>query len=219
MAILMELSVGASWSHLLVRPLTRPLIRLGVKPNHITTFRLISGLATVGVIAWGSGAAYVFAGFAWLFVCLLDRLDGEVARIGNMCTPGGHKFDSFVDTALSSIYFLALGVGLRDAPQPFGWIAVACGVIACVSQLTLSQVAEAFDSQSADGKILASRWGFDADDALYLLGPLLWLPVAVRLGATVLAALGTGCFLLLFLRRLAGLKRRLAADALARSAK
>jgi len=214
----MGLRVGTSWSHLLVRPLARPLIRLGVTPNQITAIHLIVGLATVGAIAWGSPAADIFAGFAWLLACLLDRLDGEVARIGNMCTPGGHNFDCFVDTTLSSLYFLALGVGLRDAPQPFGWIAVGCGLIACVSQLTLSQVAEAFDSQSDDGKILASRWGFDADDALYLLGPLLWFPVDVRLGATVLAAFGTGGFLLLFLRRLAGLKRKLSARALAQPA-
>jgi phosphatidylglycerophosphate synthase len=198
--------------------LARPLIRVGVKPNQITAASLIVGLATVGAIAWGSAVADIVAGVAWLFTCLLDRLDGEVARIGNMCTPGGHKFDCFVDTLLSSLYFLALGVGLRDAPQPFGWIAVACGAIACVSQLTLSQVAEAFDRQSDDGKILASRWGFDADDALYLLGPLLWLPVAVRLGAAVLAAVGTSAFLMLFLHRLAGLKRKLAADALGSSA-
>ena len=157
--------VGTSWSHLLVRPLARPLIRLGVTPNQITALHLIVGLITVAAIAWGTPAAEIGAGFGWLFACLLDRLDGEVARIGDMCTPAGHKFDCFVDTTLSSLYFLGLGVGLRDAPQPFGWIAVACGVIACASQLTLSQVAEDFDSQSDDGKILASRWGFDADDA------------------------------------------------------
>ncbi len=201
-----------------MRPLARPLIRLGVKPNQITAVSLAVGLATVAAAAWGSRAADIFAGFAWLVACLLDRLDGEVARQGNMCTPGGHRFDCFVDTALSSLYFLALGVGLRGAPYPFGWIAAACGVVACASQFTLSQVAESFDSQSDDGKILASRWGFDADDALYLLGPLLWLPVEVRLIATVLAALGTGGFLLLFLRRLAGLKRKLAAEALVRPA-
>ncbi len=210
--------MGNSWSHLLVRPLARPLIQLGVTPNQITVVRLIVGLATLGAIAWGSEAADIVAGFAWLFACLLDRLDGEVARIGNMCTPGGHKLDYLVDTALSSLYFLAIGFGLRDAYPPFGWIAVASGVIACISQGTLSQVADAFDSQSDDGKILGSRWGFDADDALYLLGPLLWLPVAVRLGATVLAALCTSGFLLLFLYRLAGLKRKLAADAFGQSA-
>jgi len=211
----MGLRVGTSWSHLLVRPLARPLIRLGVTPNQITALHLIVGLATVVAIASGSPSAEIGAGFAWLFACLLDRLDGEVARLGNMCTPGGHRFDCFVDTALSSLYFLALGLSLRGAPHPLNWIAVGCGVIACISQLILSHVAEAFDSQSEDGKILASRWGFDADDALYVLGPLLWLPVDVRLGATVLAAVGTGGFLLLFLHRLAGLKRKLATNVLA----
>jgi phosphatidylglycerophosphate synthase len=204
--------LGTSWSHLLVRPLVRPLIRLGVTPNQITLVHLILGLCTVAAIAWGSPTARLVAGFMWLISCLLDRLDGEVARIGNMCSPEGHKFDCFVDTALSCLYFLALGVGLRDALYPFGWIAVVCGIIACASQFTLNQVAEAFDSQSEDGgKILASRWGFDADDALYLLGPLVWLPMELRLGATVLAALGTGFFLMLFLHRWSKLKQRLAA--------
>jgi len=195
------------------------LIRLGVTPNQITAVNLLVGMATLGAIAWGSAIADIVAGFAWVVACLLDRLDGEVARLGNMCTPGGRKFDCFVDTALSSIYFLALGVGLRVAPQPFGWIAVTSGVIAGASQLTLSQVAEAFDSQSNEGKILPSRWGFDSDDGLYLLGPLLWLPVDVRICAAMLAALATGGFLVLFLRRLAGLKRRLASNPLARPAK
>ena len=201
-----------------MRPLARPLIRLGVTPNQITTAHLVVGLVTVAAIAWGSPAANLFAGFAWLFAYLLDCLDGEVARIGNMCTPEGHRYDYIVDTTLSSLYFLALGVGLRDAPYPFGWIAMACGAVACVSQLTLSRVAEAFDSSSDDGKVLASRWGFDADDALMVLGPLLWLPLDFRLGATVLAAIGTGGFLLFFLHRLAGLRRRLAANALANPA-
>jgi len=201
--------LGSSWSHLIVRPLARPLIRLGVTPNQITAFHLALGLGLIALIAFGSPLTNLLAGIGWLFSCLLDRLDGEVARIGNMSSPAGHKFDCFVDSVLSALYFLGLGLGLRDAP--YGWIAVVCGIVACVSQFTLNQVAEAFDSQSEDGgKILASRWGFDADDALYLLGPLLWFPPLVRMGATVLAALATFGFLLLFLRRLARLKQRLA---------
>ena len=201
--------MGKSWSHWLVRPLVGPLLRLGVTPNQITALHLVLGLATVAAIAWGSRGAGLWAGFGWLVACLLDRLDGELARIGDMCTPGGHKFDWIVDTTLSSFYFLALGVGLRNTPH--GWLAITCGVAACASQLTLNQVAEAFDRLSGDaGKILASRWGFDADDALYILGPLVWLPAPVRLGVTVLAALGTTAFLLLFLRRLAALRREIA---------
>jgi archaetidylinositol phosphate synthase len=195
---------------MLVRPLAGPLIRLGVTPNQITAFHLGLGLIIIAAMAWGGPAANLWAGFGWLFACLLDRLDGEVARVGNMQSAAGHKFDCFVDSALSALYFLGLGLGLRDAP--FGLVAVGCGVLACVSQFTLNQVAEAFDSQSEDGdKILASRWGFDADDALYLLGPLLWFPAPVREVATILAAIATASFLLLFLYRLSRLKQRRAA--------
>lgn len=200
---------GKSWSHLAVRPLARPLIALGVTPNQITAFHLVMGLAIVGAIAWGSPTANLWAGIAWLVACLLDRLDGEVARIGNLSSPWGHKFDFFVDNALGSLYFLGLGIGLRHAPH--GWWAVGAGALACVNQFLLNHVAEAFDSQAqGDEKILASKWGFDADDALYLLGPLLWFPPIVREVAAGLAALATTGFFVLFLSRLAAQRRRLA---------
>jgi phosphatidylglycerophosphate synthase len=178
------------------------LIRLGVTPNQITAFHLVMGLAIVAAISWGTPQANLWAGVAWLVACLLDRLDGEVARIGNLSSPWGHKFDNL----LGALFFVGLGIGLRDAP--FGAWAVGCGLIAGVNQFTLNHVAEAFDSSAEGEKILASKWGFDADDALYLLGPLLWFPTAVREGAALLAALATSFFLILFLRRLAALRRR-----------
>ena len=199
-----------SWSHRIVRPLARPLIRLGVTPNQITGFHLGLGLGIIAAMVWGTPQANLWAGVAWLVACLLDRLDGEVARIGNMTSAAGHRFDDFVDTTLSSLYVLGLGLGLRDAPH--GWVAVAAGALACIAQFTLNRVAEDFDSHAeGDDKILASRWGFDADDGLYLLGPLLWFPAPVRMAAAVLAALATTGFLLLFLRRLARQRRELGA--------
>jgi len=198
--------LGKSWSHLLVRPLARPLIALGVTPNQITAFHLVMGLGIVAAIAWGTPQANLWAGVAWLVACLLDRLDGEVARIGNLSSPWGHKFDFFVDNLLGALFFLGLGIGLRHAP--LGSWAVGAGVIAAINQFTLNHVAEAFDSSAEGEKILASKWGFDADDALYLLGPLLWFPPVVREVAAGLAAAATSFFLILFLRRLAALRRR-----------
>jgi archaetidylinositol phosphate synthase len=166
------------------------------------------GLAVVAAMIWGTPQANLWAGAAWLVACLLDRLDGEVARIGNMTSAAGHRFDDLVDTTLSSLYFLGLGLGLRDAT--YGGVAIVAGALACVAQFTLSRVAEAYDSRAAAGeKILASRWGFDADDGLYLLGPLLWFPTAIRTGAAVLAAVATTGFLLLFLRRRARQRREM----------
>jgi phosphatidylglycerophosphate synthase len=198
--------LGKSWSHLFVRPLARPLIAMGVTPNQITAFHLVMGLGIVAAIAWGTPQANFWAGIAWLVACLLDRLDGEVARIGNLSSPWGHKFDFFVDNVLGALFFVGLGIGLRHAP--FGPWAMGCGLVAGVNQFTLNHVAEAFDSSAQGEKILASKWGFDADDALYLLGPLLWFPAPVRAVAAVLAAGATTFFLALFLRKLAALRRR-----------
>ena len=189
-----------------MRPLARPLIALGVTPNQITAFHLVMGLGIVAAIAWGTPQANLWAGVAWLVACLLDRLDGEVARVGNLSSPWGHKFDFFVDNLLGALFFLGLGIGLRHAP--LGSWAVGAGVIAAINQFTLNHVAEAFDSSAEGEKILASKWGFDADDALYLLGPLLWFPPVVREVAAGLAAAATSFFLILFLRRLAALRRR-----------
>ena len=200
--------MGTSWSHRLVRPLVRPLLRIGATPNQVTACHLVLGLATLGAMGWGTNTVRLWAGGAWLVCCLLDRLDGELARIGNMCSAAGHRFDYLVDMWLGALYFVALGFSVHGR---YAFDAIACGVIACVNQFALYQVAERFDRLSGDaGRVLASRWGFDADDALYLLGPVVWLPTELRLAATVLAAIATILFLGLFVRRLARLRRRIA---------
>ncbi len=196
-----------SWSHLLCRPLVRPLLALKVRPNHVTTFHLVLGLAVLGAIAFGSNHVRFLAGFGWLISCLLDRLDGELARIGNMCSEAGHRYDYLVDMWLSALFFVALGLSVHGAHH---FLATGCGLIAGLTQFLNGQVAERFDSLSgADGKVLGSRWGFDADDALYILGPLAWLSTDLRLVVTILAAVGTASFLLLFVTRLQRLRARL----------
>lgn len=197
-----------SWSHLLCRPLVRPLLALRVRPNHVTTFHLVLGLIVLAAIAFGSDHARMLAGFGWLLACLLDRLDGELARIGNMCSAAGHRYDYLVDMWLAALFFVALGLSVHGVHHILAGI---FGLIAGTTQLVSGQVAERFDSLSGEGgKVLASRWGFDADDALYILGPLAWLPEYLRLGAVVLAAVGTAAFLLLFISRLQRLRARLA---------
>lgn len=199
----------ASWTHLLVRPLVRPLLSIGATPNQVTTVRLLAGLISVALVASGTPRANLWGGIIWLVSALLDRLDGELARIGNLCSPLGQRYDYFVDTGLSAVFFIALGVGLRHSPM--GVWAIALGAVACLGQLAASWMAEEYDKRAPSGeKVIGQMWGFDADDALYLLGPLVWLSVSVRSVAVVLAATGTLGFLVFFSFRLAQLKASLA---------
>ena len=104
--------MSGSWSHRLVRPLVPPLLRVGVRPNYVTTAHLIVGAASLATIALGDDRARLWAGIAWLFSCLLDRLDGELARIGDMCSATGHRYDYLVDMWLSALFFLAIGLSV-----------------------------------------------------------------------------------------------------------
>jgi phosphatidylinositol phosphate synthase len=78
----------------LVRPVSEWLIRMRVRPNTITS--------ASAIILIGSGAAFGLEqprlGAVWLLLSgLLDILDGQVARRGNMVSTFGAFFDSTLD--------------------------------------------------------------------------------------------------------------------------
>ena len=186
-----------SWTHLLARPLVRPLIGTWVRPNHLTTLRLLTGLAACAAIAWGSPW---WGGSLWLVSAFLDRADGELARLGNLMSPGGHLYDYYSDNFVNSLFFIAAGVGLRDSW--LGYWAIPLGVLSGVALFLCNMFSEWLEQRSPpDTRAYSGRWGFDPDDALYLLGPLAWLGwlapilVASAIGTTLMMAI-TGTRLL-----------------------
>ncbi len=69
------------WDAQLAYWLVRPLKNSWVNPNHLTTVRLVTGLAAAVAIAVGD-AIWANVG-AWLFALsnFLDHTDGELARL------------------------------------------------------------------------------------------------------------------------------------------
>jgi archaetidylinositol phosphate synthase len=181
---------GESWTHLLARPLVRPMIGTWIRPNHLTTLRLLSGLLACACFAIGSHAGMIWGGAVWLVSAFLDRADGELARLGKLTSPGGHTYDYHTDTAVNALFFAAIGLGLRTSW--LGFWSILLGVIAAVSVLLGSIFAERLERRSPpDTRAFSGLWGFDLDDALYLMGPLAWLgwlsPILVgaAVGATI----------------------------------
>jgi phosphatidylglycerophosphate synthase len=157
----------------MARVLVRPLIGTGVKPNHITTLRLISGVAACAAVALGTPAGMLWGGILWLVSAFLDRADGELARIGNMQSRGGHLYDYYSDALVNSLVFAAAGLGSRH-----GWLgawAAPLGVLATIAMLICWVVGELYQELEGSGqKAYEGRWGFDMDDGLYLIAPLIW---------------------------------------------
>lgn len=178
--------IATTWSHLLARCVVRPLLGTWVRPNHLTTLRLLTGLVACGCFAQGSDAGMWWGGWVWLVSVFLDCADGELARIGNMVSPTGHLYDYYVDNLVNAVFFVSIGFGLRHA-----WLGVwsiPLGLVSGVSVFLGSLFAEWLERRSPPAtRAYARKWGFELEDALYLMSPCAWLGwlTPILLGAAI----------------------------------
>jgi phosphatidylglycerophosphate synthase len=164
--------------------MVRPLVGTWVRPNHLTTLRLLSGAAACVLLAAGGKVGMAWGGAVWMVSAFLDRADGELARIGNMMSRGGHVYDYYADTTINAGFFVAIGVGLRQS-SPAHWSlghwslahwSLGLGLLTALSMFLCSVFSEWLEQRSPPGtRAYSGKWGFDPDDALYLMGPAAWL--------------------------------------------
>jgi CDP-diacylglycerol---glycerol-3-phosphate 3-phosphatidyltransferase len=172
------------------RPLIKPLIKLGVTPNHIT----ISGTALFGVAAW-------FAWQGWwkastLLVILgsfLDGLDGVLARESNQKSVFGAILDSSCDRLTEIVLLLGVLGYLLSAPQiSFSKEALsinerAWGVVFCFSAVTMSLMVSYVKARCEGAGVACNRGLLQRPERLILFGAglffgphaMLWILCAV----------------------------------------
>ena len=194
-----------TWTHAAARWTIRPLVGTGVTPNHLTTARLLTGVGACVCIALGTPAGFAWGGTLWLLSAFLDRADGELARVGDMMSEAGHRYDYQVDMWVNSGFFIAAGLGARRTW--LGHLAPLIGLEAAVAMVACWWLAHTFEVLSGPGvKTWKRRFGFDADDGLYLLGPIVWLG---WLGPILIPSAVCSTFMaVVTLSRLLNLKRR-----------
>ena len=180
-----------TWVHRMVRPVVRPLVRSPVTPNQITWLRLLGGLSAVVAFSQGDDFWRNFGAAVFLISFLLDRMDGELARLSGRKSAFGHKLDMVSDALCNSLAFVGLGIGLRD--EFFGAWALGMGVVAglaVAAVLVMVLRIEVLEGERAAE--LRSTAGFDPDDAMVLVPLFIWLGFGnLLLG---LAALGAPVF-------------------------
>jgi phosphatidylglycerophosphate synthase len=186
---------GGSWTHKIARRCINPLVGTPVTPNHLTTVRLLTGLAACVCFATGVRDWEILGGWLWLFSAFMDRADGELARASGQTSPGGHAYDMVSDTATTALFFVAAGVGLRGSGLGGG--AIILGILAGLGVIAAEILAEKIDRMKAPtgGKAYPGFAGFDFDDVLYLFAPVVWM--GWQLPFVVGAALGAPAFALL----------------------
>jgi hypothetical protein len=177
-----------SWTHRLIRPFARMLIGTPVTPDHLTWLRAITGGLACAGFAYGSDSAQIAGGIVWIISALLDRADGELARLSNRISAAGHRLDTNADTGVNAAVFIATGVGLRDGA--FGPWAIALGALCSLCMFLCAHWSDEIEDELEPGAVvLGGAGGFDPDDLFYLIGPFAWagiLNYMLAAGAVVL---------------------------------
>ncbi|MBD2728213.1 CDP-alcohol phosphatidyltransferase family protein [Nostoc sp. FACHB-892] len=180
------------WDAQLAYWLVRPLKDSWINPNHLTTVRLVTGLAAavalaVGDAIWANIGAVLFA-----LSNFLDHTDGELARLSGKSSKWGHQYDLVSDAIIHILLFVCIGYGLREGK--FGWWALFMGIVSGVSVACIFHLRNQMEQRlGKDASRQPNFAGFDIEDVLYLfpivtlldgLEPLL---IAATIGAPTFA--------------------------------
>jgi phosphatidylglycerophosphate synthase len=173
-------AVARPWDARLANRLVTPLKDSWVTPNHLTTVRLLVGLAAAAAFVPGT---YGWSNLAALLLILsnfIDHTDGELARISGKTSRIGHLYDIASDALVTILLFVAIGLGSQArqsipseiSPTLLG--VVAGSAIALIFFLRV-RIEEMFGKTATRQ---ASLGGFETEDVLYLM-PLVTLCNAV----------------------------------------
>jgi archaetidylinositol phosphate synthase len=197
-AVLRAVPLPRTWDARAARWLVTPLVPTRVTPNHLTTLRLLIGVAGAFYLARGDFLHVNIGAFLIVLSNFVDHTDGELARISGKTSRIGHFYDLAADALVTILLFLGMGWGLgaaghgtgdwRVPPAVLGGIAgVAVAVIFFLRMRIEEMAGKAGTQQAFVG-------GFETEDVLYLL-PIVTLTgvaspfvLAASIGAPVFAA-------------------------------
>ncbi len=178
-----------------------PLVDTRVTPNHLTTLRLIVGLACAWAFAQGGYAMANLGAVLLVLSNFIDHTDGELARVSGKTSRLGHFYDLASDAFVTVLLFGGIGMGVAAGapgqyavPLPLsasvlGWMAgVAVALIFFLRMRIEERVGKAGTTQARVG-------GFETEDVLYLM-PIVTLFDGTR-GFLIAAAIGAPLFALL----------------------
>jgi phosphatidylglycerophosphate synthase len=169
-----------AWDARLARRLVSPLKDSWVTPNHLTTVRLLVGLAAAFAFTHGT---YGWSNLAALLLTLsnfLDHTDGELARISGKGSRAGHIYDLSSDAVVTILLFIAIGVGVGAGAGGQNALVVpiapvVLGIMAgCAIALIFLLRMQIENRLGKTGTRQAAVVGFETEDVLYLL-PLVTL--------------------------------------------
>lgn len=162
------------WDQRIAGYLVRPLVNTPVTPNQVTTVSLLLSLAGAALLATANPSAENWGAGLFMLGRFLDHFDGELARQSGKTSRFGYVYDYVAGCLSYSALFLALGIGLRDGligPWSIGLGIFSAPIILATTLLAL----KLSDDAGGDGDDYPIFAGFELEDGIYLIGPIVWL--------------------------------------------
>ena len=127
-------------SHL-SKPLTFMFVRLGFSPNAISILELGLFLVSSAFLLIPQYWAILVFAVVWQFSAgVLDRCDGEVARIRNYESEAGARFDMLIDDLRFALPFVFLAIACyRESHRDLGYLVVALATCAWYGSAVIYQ--------------------------------------------------------------------------------
>lgn len=116
-------------------PLTRLLLRTGMRPDVATALAFAATLMAAGLLATGNRWLMLAGGFGVVLGSALDGVDGELARVSGRATRRGATLDTLLDryADLAVVLGLVLGAGGTRTDWMWGFAAgVGCLLVSYV---------------------------------------------------------------------------------------
>ena len=188
-----DISKGTKpWDARLAQRLVKPLEGSWVRPNHLTTLRLMAGLGAAVGLAIGTAEWANWGAFLFVLSNFLDHTDGELARLSGKTSVWGHRYDLACDAIIHILLFVSIGWGLRSS-QLGNW-SLGMGILAGLSVATIFHLRHEMEQRWGKKATRQPHWaGFEVEDILYLfpvvtlLNGLMPFLVAATIGAPIFA--------------------------------
>ena len=98
------------------------LAKTPVTPNQITTLGMFFGILGSLLFLKGDYYSILIGTFLFLICYILDNCDGEIARIKDMRSIFGMRYDTFVDWIVHAVFFICLGWGATSVTGKEFWL-------------------------------------------------------------------------------------------------
>lgn len=120
----------------LSKPMTFLFVRLGFSPNAISIIQLILFLVSSSFLLVNQYWAMIIFAIIWQFAAgILDRCDGETARVRNYESEAGARFDMLIDDLRFGLPFMFLTIAqYRESQHELIYVFVA--IATCVWYIT-----------------------------------------------------------------------------------